>query len=306
MNLTNIDKELLAQVADLHSIPQGAINIRKNGQGILRNTTADIEIIPKTDKSGIDVIVHAGVVNKSVHIPVIITEGGVDDLVYNDFYIGENCDVLIVAGCGIHNNSNSKSTHNGIHTFHLEKNCKVRYVEKHLGLGSGAEKILNPVTEVYMKSGSNFEMETVQLGGVSSSVRTTRANLDDDAHLVIKEKIKTDNNQSAKTKFMVNLKGDKSSCNIVSRSVASDNSYQQFDSKLVGNAKCFGHVECDGLLAGNARIVSIPQIDAKNSNAELIHEAQIGKIADEQLTKLMTLGLNQKQAEDLIIKAYLR
>lgn len=306
MNLTNIDKELLAQVADLHSIPQGAINIRKNGQGILRNTTADIEIIPKTDKSGIDVIVHAGVVNKSVHIPVIITEGGVDDLVYNDFYIGENCDVLIVAGCGIHNNSNSKSTHNGIHTFHLEKNCKVRYIEKHLGLGSGAEKILNPVTEVYMKSGSNFEMETVQLGGVSSSVRTTRATLDHDAHLVIKEKIKTDNNQSAKTKFMVNLKGDKSSCNIVSRSVASDNSYQQFDSKLVGNAKCFGHVECDGLLAGNARIVSIPQIDAKNSNAELIHEAQIGKIADEQLTKLMTLGLNQKQAEDLIIKAYLR
>ena len=306
MNLTNIDKELLAQVADLHSIPQGAINIRKNGQGILRNTTADIEIIPKTDKSGIDVIVHAGVVNKSVHIPVIITEGGVDDLVYNDFYIGENCDVLIVAGCGIHNNSNSKSTHNGIHTFHLDKNCKVRYVEKHLGLGSGAEKILNPVTEVYMKSGSNFEMETVQLGGVSRSVRTTRATLDDDAHLVVKEKIKTDNNQSAKTKFMVNLKGDKSSCNIVSRSVASDNSYQQFDSKLVGNAKCFGHVECDGLLAGNARIVSIPQIDAKNSNAELIHEAQIGKIADEQLTKLMTLGLNQKQAEDLIIKAYLR
>lgn len=306
MNLTSIDKELLAQVADLHSIPQGAINIRKNGQGILRNTTADIEIIPKTDKSGIDVIVHAGVVNKSVHIPVIITEGGVDDLVYNDFYIGENCDVLIVAGCGIHNNSNSKSTHNGIHTFHLEKNCKVRYVEKHLGLGSGAEKILNPVTEVYMKSGSNFEMETVQLGGVSSSVRTTRATLDNDSHLVIKEKIKTDNNQSAKTKFMVNLKGDKSSCNIVSRSVASDNSYQQFDSKLVGNAKCFGHVECDGLLAGNARIVSIPQIDAKNSNAELIHEAQIGKIADEQLTKLMTLGLNQKQAEDLIIKAYLR
>ena len=306
MNLTSIDKELLAQVADLHSIPQGAINIRKNGQGILRNTTADIEIIPKTDKSGIDVIVHAGVVNKSVHIPVIITEGGVDDLVYNDFYIGENCDVLIVAGCGIHNNSNSKSTHNGIHTFHLEKNCKVRYVEKHLGLGSGAEKILNPVTEAYMKSGSNFEMETVQLGGVSSSVRTTRATLDDDAHLVVKEKIKTDNNQSAKTKFMVNLKGDKSSCNIVSRSVASDNSYQQFDSKLVGNAKCFGHVECDGLLAGNARIVSIPQIDAKNSNAELIHEAQIGKIADEQLTKLMTLGLNQKQAEDLIIKAYLR
>ena len=306
MNLTSIDKELLAQVADLHSIPQGAINIRKNGQGILRNTTADIEIVPKTDKSGIDIIVHAGVVNKSVHIPVIITEGGVNDLVYNDFYIGENCDVLIVAGCGIHNNSSSKSTHNGIHTFHLEKNCKVRYVEKHLGLGSGAEKILNPVTKVHMKSGSNFEMETVQLGGVSSSVRTTHATLDDDAHLVIKEKIKTDNNQSAKTRFTVNLKGDKSSCNIVSRSVASDNSYQQFDSKLVGNAKCFGHVECDGLLADNARIVSIPQIDAKNSNAELIHEAQIGKIADEQLTKLMTLGLNQKQAEDLIIKAYLR
>ncbi len=306
MKFNKIESDLLAQVADIHKVPLGAYNIRKNGEGIARNSTSEIEIIQKKDKPGIDIIVKPNVVGKSIHIPVIITTGNIHDLVYNDFYIGENSDVLIVAGCGIHNDNQNSSEHNGIHSFHLGKNCKVKYIEKHLGLGSGAEKILNPTTSITMEENSSFEMETVQLGGVSSSVRKTKATLKGGAHLVIIEKIKTDGTQTASTDFVVNLNGKNCSAKITSRSVASDNSFQKFDSKIVGNNSCFGHIECDGLLSGNARIVSIPQIDAKNSNAQLVHEATIGKIANEQLIKLSTLGLSEKEAEELIIKAYLK
>ena len=306
MKFNKIESDLLAQVADIHKVPLGAYNIRKNGEGIARNSTSEIEIIQKKDKPGIDIIIKPNVVGKSIHIPVIITTGNIHDLVYNDFYIGENSDVLIVAGCGIHNDNQNPSEHNGIHSFHLGKNCKVKYIEKHLGLGSGAEKILNPTTSITMEENSSFEMETVQLGGVSSSVRKTKATLKDGAHLVIIEKIKTDGTQTASTDFVVNLNGKNCSAKITSRSVASDNSFQKFDSKIVGNNSCFGHIECDGLLSGNARIVSIPQIDAKNSNAQLVHEATIGKIANEQLIKLSTLGLSEKEAEELIIKAYLK
>lgn len=306
MKFNKIESDLLAQVADIHKVPLGAYNIRKNGEGIARSSTSEIEIIQKKDKPGIDIIVKPNVVGKSIHIPVIITTGNIHDLVYNDFYIGENSDVLIVAGCGIHNDNQNSSEHNGIHSFHLGKNCKVKYIEKHLGLGSGAEKILNPTTSITMEENSSFEMETVQLGGVSSSVRKTKATLKDGAHLVIIEKIKTDGIQTASTDFVVNLNGKNCSAKITSRSVASDNSFQKFDSKIVGNNSCFGHIECDGLLSGNARIVSIPQIDAKNSNAQLVHEATIGKIANEQLIKLSTLGLSEKEAEELIIKAYLK
>ena len=306
MKFNKIESDLLAQVADIHKVPLGAYNIRKNGEGIARNSTSEIEIVQKKDKPGIDIIVKPNVVGKSIHIPVIITTGNIHDLVYNDFYIGENSDVLIVAGCGIHNDNQNPSEHNGIHSFHLGKNCKVKYIEKHLGLGSGAEKILNPTTSITMEENSSFEMETVQLGGVSSSVRKTKATLKDGAHLVIIEKIKTNGTQTASTDFVVNLNGKNCSAKITSRSVASDNSFQKFDSKIVGNNSCFGHIECDGLLSGNARIVSIPQIDAKNSNAQLVHEATIGKIANEQLIKLSTLGLSEKEAEELIIKAYLK
>ena len=306
MKFNKIESDLLAQVADIHKVPLGAYNIRKNGEGIARNSTSEIEIIQKKDKPGIDIIVKPNVVGKSIHIPVIITTGNIHDLVYNDFYIGENSDVLIVAGCGIHNDNQNSSEHNGIHSFHLGKNCKVKYIEKHLGLGSGAEKILNPTTSITMEENSSFEMETVQLGGVSSSARKTKATLKDGAHLVIIEKIKTNGTQTASTDFVVNLNGKNCSAKIKSRSVASDNSFQKFDSKIVGNNSCFGHIECDGLLSGNARIISIPQIDAKNSNAQLVHEATIGKIANEQLIKLSTLGLSEKEAEELIIKAYLK
>lgn len=305
--INQTDSELLAQIADMHGVPQGSFNIRKNGQSIARNSDSDIEIVSKTDKSGIDIIVKPGVKNKSVHIPVIITVGNLSDLVYNDFYIGKGADVLIVAGCGIHNPTNQKSQHDGIHTFHLEEDCKVKYIEKHLGVGLGSgEKVLNPTTEIYMKNGSEFEMETIQIGGVSYSNRKTKAVLDDNTKLIIKEKIKTDKKQKAITAFDVVLKGKNSSVEVISRSVAKDSSRQKFVSNLHGRNECFGHVECDGIILDKAQIISEPKITAENINATLIHEAAIGKIAGDQLIKLQTLGLSEEEAQAQIIKGFLR
>ena len=307
IKMNEVDKELLKEIADMHSVPQGSFNIRKNGESIARNSTKDIEIVPKKDKSGIDIIVKEGVKNKSVHIPVIITVGNLNDLVYNDFYIGKDADVLIVAGCGIHNPTDKKSQHDGIHTFHLEENCKVKYIEKHLGVGNGqGDKVLNPTTVVEMKDGSDFEMETIQLGGVSYSNRKTNAFLGNDTKLVIKEKILTSDKQKAITTFNVVLKGKNSSVEVVSRSVAKGKSRQKFVSNLKGQNECFGHVECDGIILDNAQIESVPKIVAQNINATLIHEAAIGKIAGDQLVKLQTLGLSEEEAQNQIIKGFLK
>lgn len=307
IKMNEVDKELLKEIADMHSVPQGSFNIRKNGESIARNSTKDIEIVPKKDKSGIDIIVKEGVKNKSVHIPVIITVGNLNDLVYNDFYIGKDADVLIVAGCGIHNPTDQKSQHDGIHTFHLEENCKVKYIEKHLGVGNGqGDKVLNPTTVVEMKDGSDFEMETIQLGGVSYSNRKTNAFLGNDTKLVIKEKILTSDKQKAITTFNVVLKGKNSSVEVVSRSVAKGKSRQKFVSNLKGQNECFGHVECDGIILDNAQIESVPKIVAQNINATLIHEAAIGKIAGDQLVKLQTLGLSEEEAQNQIIKGFLK
>lgn len=307
IKMNEVDKELLKEIADMHSVPQGSFNIRKNGESIARNSTKDIEIVPKKDKSGIDIIVKEGVKNKSVHIPVIITVGNLNDLVYNDFYIGKDADVLIVAGCGIHNPTDQKSQHDGIHTFHLEENCKVKYIEKHLGVGKGqGDKVLNPTTVVEMKDGSDFEMETIQLGGVSYSNRKTSAFLGNDAKLVIKEKILTSDKQKAITTFNVVLKGKNSSVEVVSRSVAKGKSRQKFVSNLKGQNECFGHVECDGIILDNAQIESVPKIVAQNINATLVHEAAIGKIAGDQLVKLQTLGLSEEEAQNQIIKGFLK
>lgn len=304
--MDKIDEMLLEKVSDLHKISLGAFNIRKNGQVLDRKNTKEIEIVPKKNKSGIDIIVQPNVKNKAVHIPVIITVGGLNDLVYNDFYIGENADVVIVAGCGIHNNTDETSTHNGIHSFHLAKNSHVKYIERHVGEGIGkGGKILNPITKIYQKENSSMEIETLQLGGVTSSVRKTFAKLAENANLHIQENILTTENQTATTLFKVNLVGKKSKVEVVSHSVAKDNSYQEFKSNLIGANECFGHVECDGILLNNARIISIPMIDAKDSESSLVHEAAIGKIAGDELIKLMTLGLNQEEAENMIIKGFL-
>ena len=303
--MNNIEKDLLLAVADLHQIPTGAYSIRENGVGVDKKSTTNIDIVQKTDKNGIDIIIKPNTKNESIHIPVIITKSGIKDLVYNDFYVGDNCDVLIVAGCGIHNPEQQTSEHNGIHTFHIGKNAKIRYVEKHLGSGNTGDKILNPVTEVYMEDNSFMEMETTQLGGVTNSIRKTNAEIGNNANLVIKEKILTNENQIAKTYFDVTLNGKQSSCEVVSRSVAKGKSYQEFVSKVTGNNVSFGHVECDAILMEDAHIVSTPKIVANNTDATLVHEAAIGKIAGDQIVKLMTLGLDRQEAEDMIIKGFL-
>lgn len=302
--MTSEEKELLAKISDLHELPQGAYNIRLNGEGYKRHSTEDIEILTKTDKPGIDIIVKPNVVGKSIHIPVIVSRSGLKDLVYNDFYIGEGSDVLIVAGCGIHNTGIEVSEHNGIHAFHLGKGSKVRYVERHFGQGVG-DRVLNPVTEVELGENSSMLMETTQMGGVSNAIRTTNARVGNNASLVIKEKILTTNAQDAQTNFNVELIGLNSSVDVISRSVAKDTSSQTFHSNVIGKNKSFGHVECDAIMTDHSHVKSIPEIDAIDNNATLVHEAAIGKIAGEQLVKLMTLGLDEHQAEDLIIQGFL-
>ena len=305
--MDQIQKELLEQVAELHEIPTGAYNIRANGGTYGRNTTANIDIVTKEDKPGIDIFIKPGTKNESLHIPVLLSQTGLKEVVYNDFHIGEDCDVTIIAGCGIHNGGDENSEHSGIHSFFVGKNAKVRYVEKHYGRGDGnGKRIMNPTTIVKMEEGSYMEMDTVQIKGVDSTERLTQAELLKDATLIIKEKIMTHGNQHAKTDFTVDLNGENSSANVVSRSVAKDKSHQLFLSKINGNAKCAGHTECDAIIMDEASVSAIPEITANHVEASLIHEAAIGKIAGEQLIKLMTLGLTEAEAEAAIINGFLK
>jgi uncharacterized protein len=305
--MDEIQKTLLEEVANLHEIPVGAYNIRTNGQSSARNTTENIDIVTKEDKSGIDIIIKPNTKNESVHIPVVLSQSGIEEVVYNDFFIGENADVTIIAGCGIHNSGDQKSQHDGVHTFYVGKNAKIKYVEKHYGSGDGkGEKVLNPVTVVEIAEGGYMEMDTVQIKGVDSTIRTTKATLEKDATLVIKEKILTHGTQFAKTDFEVNLNGENSSTNVISRSVAKENSKQIFLSKINGNAKCMGHTECDAIIMDHGVVSAIPEITANNIEASLIHEAAIGKIAGEQLIKLMTLGLTESEAEAQIVNGFLK
>lgn len=305
--INKIDKELLGEISNLENIPKGAYNIRKNGEGIERKVTENINIVTKTDKPGIDIYVKENTKFEFIHIPVIITESGLKDLVYNDFHIGKNANVIIVAGCGIHNDHHKDSEHDGIHRFYLEEGAKVRYIEKHYGEGSGdGKRILNPVTEVYLKAGSSLEMESSQIKGVDSTIRETKGELEENTNFVVSEKIMTHGKQFAKTIFDVQLNGENASTHVTSRSVATEDSEQFFVSKIYGNNKCFAHSECDAIIKDNAKVTATPEITANNVEANLIHEAAIGKIAGEQLIKLMTLGLSEKEAEEEIIKGFLR
>ncbi|MCQ2523546.1 MAG: SufD family Fe-S cluster assembly protein [Lachnospiraceae bacterium] len=305
--MNTIEKNLLKEVADIHETPEGAYNIRANGKLDSRNTTANIDIVTKEDKSGIDIIIKPGTKHESVHIPVIISETGLKDLVYNDFYIGEDADVVIVAGCGIHNCGDQESAHDGIHSFHLAKNARVKYIEKHYGAGDGLGKnVMNPTTIIELSEGSYLEMETTQIKGIDSTHRVTKGTLADNATLVIHEKIMTHGEQQATTDFTVDLNGVDSSANVVSRSVAKEKSFQKFVSTINGNAKCNGHTECDAIIMDEAVVTAIPELTAANIDASLIHEAAIGKIAGEQLVKLMTLGLSEAEAEEQIINGFLK
>lgn len=305
-DLTKIDEELLASIADLHGMPRGAFNIRKDGELVERSSSANIDIEALTDKQGISIRIKPGTKNETVHIPVIMTKTGITDVVYNDFYIGEGADVTIIAGCGIHNSGSEKSEHDGIHSFYLEKGARVRYMEKHYGEGEGTgERVLNPTTNVFMAEGSHCEMDMTQLRGVTSTVRDTNAELEAGAKLVLTEKLLTHGSQEAVSNMTVRLKGDDSSVQVISRSVAQDESVQVFNPLVIGEAACRGHVQCDAIIMGKAKVKAIPGIEAASEDAMLVHEAAIGKIAGDQITKLMTLGLSEEEAEQEILEDFL-
>jgi Fe-S cluster assembly scaffold protein SufB len=305
--MNNTELELLKIIADMEGTPSGAFNIRANGGLSDRKVTENIDIRTKADKSGIDIIIKPNTKGEKVHIPVIISETGLTDLVYNDFIIGENADVEIVAGCGIHNCGNENSGHDGIHTFFVGKNAKVKYVEKHYGDTEGEGKnIMNPTTIINIDDGGYLEMETTQIKGINSTKRITKSRLSDNATLIIHEKLMTHADQYAETDFTVDMDGENSSAHVVSRSVAKDNSSQLFLSKINGNNICNGHTECDAIIMDNAHVSAVPEISANHIDASLIHEAAIGKIAGEQLIKLMTLGLSEKQAEEQIVNGFLK
>jgi Fe-S cluster assembly scaffold protein SufB len=307
LDLNEIQKTLLTEVADLHDVPQGAYNIRSNSRSVGRASTSNIEVMPREDGQGLTIRVQPNTKNESIHIPVVMSESGLKELVYNDFHIGKNADILIISGCGIHNTGAQDSEHDGVHRFYLGKGSHVRYVEKHYGSGDGSGKrILNPGTEVYMEEGSSMEMEMLQIKGVDDTTRTTTAELAKDARLVIRERLMTHGNQRAISYYIVNLNGEGASADVVSRSVAKDNSYQKFDAKLVGNAPCSGHTECDSIIMDKGKIEAVPALVANDVDAALVHEAAIGKIAGDQITKLMTLGLDEQEAEAQIVNGFLK
>ena len=307
LKMDEIQKRLLEEIADLHDIPAGAYNLRANGESAGRRSTANIEILSKKDVSGLDINIKDGTVNQSVHIPVVLSASGLTETVYNDFHVGTDCDVLIVAGCGIDNCGSQDSEHDGVHRFYVGKNSKVKYVEKHYGSGDGTGKrILNPQTEVYMEEGSSMEMEMVQIKGVDSTERTTLAELKKGAHLVVRERLMTHGVQHADSVYKVTLNGDGSGADIVSRGVARDHSFQKLELKITGNAACSGHTECDSIIMDEGKILAVPSLEANCVDAMLVHEAAIGKIAGDQLTKLMTLGLTEQEAEEQIINGFLK
>ncbi len=307
MKFDEIQLRLLEEVAELHDVPEGAYNIRSDSQAIGRRSTDHIVITSKKDVSGIDIEIKPGTKNESVHIPVVLTKSGLKEVVYNDFYVGEDADVLIVAGCGIDNCGAGDSQHDGVHRFFLKKGAKVRYVEKHYGSGNGkGKRILNPVTEAYLDEGAEMTMEMVQIKGVDDTERKTIAKLKENAKLVVRERLMTHDDQHAISTYEVILDGADSSADVVSRSVARDDSFQKFDAKIVGNAPCYGHTECDSIIMNNGKILAVPGLQANHVDASLLHEAAIGKIAGEQLVKLMTLGLTEQEAEEQIINGFLR
>lgn len=304
--MNEIQVKMLEKIAGLEGPPQGAYNIRVNGASVGRAESANVSIIPKEDGGGLEVRVKPKTREK-LHIPVIVSQSGLADVVKNEFFIGEGAEVTIIAGCGIHNEGHGQTRHDGLHVFYLGRDSRVLYEEKHYGQGEGSgEKVLNPFTEIYMESGSYLEMDTVQIEGVDSTRRVTRAEVGPGATLIVREKLMTHDSQTAETEFAVDLNGEGASANIISRSVAKDKSSQTFLSKIIGNNRCMGHSECDAIIMDSACVKAIPEITANHGEASLIHEAAIGKIAGEQLIKLMTLGLTQDEAESQIVNGFLK
>ena len=306
--INDIDAKLLEQIADLTGQPVGAFNIRKDSGCEARQSTEFIEITSKTDKDGIDIRIKDGTKGEKCYIPVVISKSGITEMVYNDFFIGDDCDVEIVAGCGIHNSGCNESRHDGIHTFYVGKNSRVRYAEKHYGEndpGQTGQNIMNPQTIVYLGENSTIQMDTVQIRGIDSTKRYTKFVCESGSEAVITERLLTHGKQEAISDMEIELNGEDAKCRVISRSVGQDESVQVFYPRVVGNAPCFGHVQCDSIIMGQAKIRSIPEIAANHPEAQLIHEAAIGKIAGDQLLKLETLGLTAEEAEDTILQGFL-
>ncbi len=304
--MNEITEELLKTVSDYSGKFEGAFNIRENGLCAGRASTEHIKIDSKKDKPGLDIHVLPGTKGETVSIPACVTHGSVDDLVYNDFYIGEGADVTVVAGCGVHTENGEPARHNGIHRFFLEKNSRVMYIEKHIGTGKGLGlRSIDPVTEAELGEGAVLEMDTAQIGGVDRTFRQTKAKLGPKAKLIIHERILTEKDQTAKTAFEVEMNGEGSATNLISRSVARGSSHQEYSSLIIGNAPCTGHSECDAIIADKGTVDAAPRLNAHNEDAALIHEAAIGKIAGEQIMKLRTFGLSEKEAEEKIIEGFL-
>ena len=305
--MNELDKSLLEKIADLTGSTVDALNIRKDSGCAARQSTEHIEISSKTDgKEGIDIRIKDGTKGEKCYIPVIISESGLTEMVYNDFYVGEDCDVEIVAGCGIHNSGCNESRHDGVHTFHVGKNSRVRYAEKHYGEGDGeGTNVMNPETVVYLDEGASIQMETVQIRGIDSTRRTTKFYCGKNSEVVVTERLLTHGHQVAESDMVIELNGEDAKGRVISRSVAQDESFQVFRPVVVGNARCFGHVQCDSIIMGNAKIESVPAITANSGEAQLVHEAAIGKIAGDQLLKLQTLGLTAEEAEDTILNGFL-
>ncbi|MBO7664919.1 SufD family Fe-S cluster assembly protein [Candidatus Saccharibacteria bacterium] len=307
MELTDEEKQIFCEVADIFEIPEGAYNFRVNGKSIGRHSTQNIDVEPKKDKSGLDIHIKKGTKNEQVHIPVAISATGLNEAVYNDFYIGDNCDVIIIAGCGIYNCGPSDSVHDGVHRFYVGKNSRVKYIERHYGFGPGkGGKILNPVTKINLGPNSEATLELEQIKGVDSTIRSATATLENDAKLYVKERLMTHGRQTAESGYKITLSGKDSTVDLASRSVAQDVSQQTFRATIIGDSKCRGHSACDAIIMDDAKVHAIPALDARTKDAELIHEAAIGKIAKRELIKLMTLGLTREQAESKIINGFLR
>lgn len=304
--MNEITKKLLKLISDYKGSFTGAYNVREDGECAGRQSTEHIKIESKTDKPGLDIHILPGTKDEMVSIPACVTHGDENDLVYNDFYVGENADVVIMAGCGVHTENGEPARHNGIHRFFLAEGARVKYVEKHIGTGNGTGvRSIDPVTEAELAKNAVLEMDTAQIGGVDNSFRKTSAKLGEGAKLVIRERILTEKDQVAKTEFEVELNGENSGADLISRAVAKGNSHQEYISTIKGNAKCTGHSECDAIIDGNGTVDAAPKLCAHNSDAALIHEAAIGKIAGEQILKLRTLGLTEQEAENKIIEGFL-
>ena len=263
------------------------------------------KIRKKEDKPGIDILIDGETKGEKVFIPVVVSVSGMTDLVYNDFYVADGADVTIVAGCGIHNGGCNDSRHDGIHTFHVGKNANVRYEEKHYGEGNGTgQRILNPVTNIEIGENSVFTLDTVQIKGVDSTIRTTNVVMDANSKLFVLERLMTDGDQKAESDIEVCMNGSGSSAQIISRSVERA-ILPGLHPKAVGKNKCQAHIQCDSIIMDHAQVGSIPEIQAKHVDAAIIHEAAIGRINDEQLLKLRTLGMTEAEAENVIIENFL-